>query len=513
MISDDEPATAEPPPEPPPSPAVGESDTAPLLDADARSILLAEEASIEQRREHDVAALHRLLAWCDLHSVDPQTQPGAVPISRGGDRLISLGGEGCPQVAELCLAEFAIAAHAGTIATQNRAADYLDLRHRLPLLHEAVGALILDLWVARRVASMSRRLPVDRIHVVDRKVARAVHESPSRILAIAEAAVIEADPEAHRRLIAEDAARVGVFSKRPRTGDRVGEIPESAEPEARATTLRLSGADTEALLDTIEQVTDALEAEANAAAALVDSPDDAADSGAVDAPTRDQLRAQAAALLADPAAVLRLLGGPDAEPEEPPVKPRRRPAHLVVHVDSRVLAGQRDGVCRAEQLGPLLLEQVQALFVGRSITVQPVIDLAEHRAVSAYEHPVDVRRRTELRTARDVFPHSGRLGISRVDHDHPTPYRPPGSGGPPDQTGDHNDAPLARRDHRAKTHLGFRAEQLGDGTYAWATPNGLGRLVTPGGTRRVEFLGGPDDGLADFLVESWFGVVLDLERA
>ncbi|HRD62840.1 MAG TPA: HNH endonuclease, partial [Nocardioides sp.] len=66
-----------------------------------------------------------------------------------------------------------------------------------------------------------------------------------------------------------------------------------------------------------------------------------------------------------------------------------------------------------------------------------------------------------------------------VDFDHPDPYKP---NGPPGQTGDHNAAPLGRRHHRAKTHLGYRVRQLGPGTYLWRTPHGLLRLVDRDGT-------------------------------
>ena len=67
--------------------------------------------------------------------------------------------------------------------------------------------------------------------------------------------------------------------------------------------------------------------------------------------------------------------------------------------------------------------------------------------------------------------------------DHPDPYDPHG---PPGQTGDHNAAPLGRRDHRAKTHLNYRARQLGLARYLWHTPNGRRRLVDSRGTHEVD---------------------------
>lgn len=119
-----------------------------------------------------------------------------------------------------------------------------------------------------------------------------------------------------------------------------------------------------------------------------------------------------------------------------------------------------------------------------------------HR-VDGYEHPTSVRARTLLRTGGDVFPHTTsrsttRVAGNRLDHDHPAPYVPPDTGGPPGQTGDHNAAPLTRRHHRAKTHLGYQLHQLALGAYRWRTPHGLTRVVTPRGTAVVEPIHLPD---------------------
>lgn len=461
----------------------------PLSDLSSAALLAAEESGVRERRRADVEAMDRLLAWCDRHGEDPQAQPGAVR-GTGGDRLITIGGDGTPPVAELCFEEFAIAAHAGVVATAHRAADLLDLRHRLPTVYDAVRALRLELWVARKVASMSRALDRDRVAIVDLAVAAAADESPSRVIALAEAKVIEADIEAHRQRIAQDEAKKGVWLRRKRPGERAGGI--AAEADVQGLGMRLSTAGAEELAEFIDLLAGAL-----AEQHVPTHPDDVR--------TMDQFRAAAAEMLADPAAVLALLAGPPDEPEHPdeldqpdrpeqpeppaadaaPKKPRRRPATINVFLSQDVLAGAADGVARVDGIGPLLLEQLAALLGHRDITVVPVVDLTIGRAVSGYEHPTSMKRRTLLRTRRDVFPHSTRRGTSLLDHDHPTPYDPTG---PPGQTSDHNDAPLARRDHRAKTHLGFRVVQLGLGAYRWETPHGLARVVTGNGTTPVELI-------------------------
>ncbi|GAA4823191.1 hypothetical protein GCM10025786_34040 [Nocardioides caeni] len=142
--------------------------------------------------------------------------------------------------------------------------------------------------------------------------------------------------------------------------------------------------------------------------------------------------------------------------------------------------------------------------------MQPVIDLNVGRAVNGYEHPTTVKKRTELRTTRDVFPHSTRQGgLSRLDHDHPVPYVPPDEGGPPGQTGDHNDAPVGRTDHRAKTHLGYQVKQLGLGAYRWETPHGLARIVTGQGTRRIQLLKTTDGTTIGELYDTPYNLQID----
>lgn len=445
-------------------------------DLSSSALLAAEESGVRARRQADVEAMDRLLAWCDRHSEDPRSQPGAV-LGIGGDRLTRLGGDGTPEVAELCFEEFAIAAHAGVIATTNRAADLLDLRHRLPHVYDAVRALRLELWVARKVASLSRTLDRERVVIVDLAVAAAADESPSRIIALAEAKVIEADIAAHRQRIAQDEAKKGVWLRRKRPGERAGSI--AAEADVQAVGMRLSGAGAEDLAEFIETVASVL-----AEQHVPTHPDDVK--------TMDQFRAEAAEMLADPAGVLALLAGPpEEEPTPDPTsepaaaKRRRRPATINVFLSQDVLSGEADGVARVDGIGPLLLEQLADLLRHRDITVAPVIDLTIGRAVASYEHPTAMKQRTLLRTRRDVFPHSTRRGTGRLDHDHPTPYDPTG---PPGQTSDLNDAPLARRDHRAKTHCGYRVVQLGLGAYRWETPHGLARVVTGNGTASVELI-------------------------
>jgi hypothetical protein len=62
--------------------------------------------------------------------------------------------------------------------------------------------------MARKVARMSRRLPADRMGIVDAAVARAIDgEAPGRVIAICEAKVIGADPATHAERVREQRRR------------------------------------------------------------------------------------------------------------------------------------------------------------------------------------------------------------------------------------------------------------------------------------------------------------------
>ena len=118
-----------------------------LGDLDAAATLSLAEREVSMRRRQGVDRLRLLLHWADLHAEDPQARPGAVPLSKGGDRLIQLGGDGTPKASELCWAELAIALETGAIAVRNQAGQALDLRHRLPLLWTLVQELRIEPWV------------------------------------------------------------------------------------------------------------------------------------------------------------------------------------------------------------------------------------------------------------------------------------------------------------------------------------------------------------------------------
>jgi hypothetical protein len=159
-------------------------------------------------------------------------------------------------------------------------------------------------------------------------------------------------------------------------------------------------------------------------------------------------------------------------------------AQLYVHVDE---TAWRTGVgsARVEGFGTITVQQARRWLGHRRVKVTEVIDLnADVAPVDGYAFPRRMREVLHLRNPRDAFP----FGVNTTrnkDIDHPVPYRDPGSGGPPGQTGLHNAAPLARFHHRLKTHGSWELIQLGEGTYLWRSPHGFSWMVDASGSHAV----------------------------
>ena len=184
-----------------------------LTNLDAAGLLAASSQAVRDRRLAEVRDLKVLAQWTAVHSDDPTDE---------WDRLVQLGGEGTPGVRDFCLGEIALARGTGVTATSYATADTLDLMFRLPETWAVCEAGDAELSVARRVAKLSRHLPADRVGVVDRAVARVIgHEAGGRVLAVAEAKIIEADPALHRgRVEAERRKRYVSLSRTDEHGLR-----------------------------------------------------------------------------------------------------------------------------------------------------------------------------------------------------------------------------------------------------------------------------------------------------
>jgi len=432
-----------------------------LTDLDAAALLAAASEAVRARRLAEVRDLRVLAQWAAVHSGDPCHER---------DALVHLGGEGTPPVQEFGLGEIALARGTGVAATSNALADVLDLMFRLPATWAVCQVGGAEVGIARRVAKLSRHVPADRVGVVDRAVARIIsHESGGRVLAVAEAKVIEADPALHEERAEAERRRRYVSSSRT---DEFG---------LRTVIARVEAGDAVWVEATVARVAEIIAPR---------HPDT----------TADELRSIAFGWLARPAELLTLLLE-HRDPQESLDSPSRATAFpadlldtlraadlsrlapkavLYVHLHQAAVHGT-PAVARVEGLGPVALASLQTLLARTSLVVKPVLDLSDRVRTTAYEHPESLKERIHLTTGGDYWPYATST-TQRGDYDHPTPYD---EHGPPGQTGTHNSGPLRRRHHRWKTHAGYRARQSGQGYYVWLTPHGLAFLVDHRGTRRL----------------------------
>ncbi|MFT3871792.1 MAG: hypothetical protein QM714_03960 [Nocardioides sp.] len=461
-----------------------------IEDLDARGVLRATQTAVAAQRRAEVTGLRLARQWAVLHG---EPAPGQAGVA-GGEQMIRLGGAGTPLVREFCPAELGVARDQHTTAARQLIADALDLAHRLPQCWAAVQQLQGEVWIARRIARLTHRLDPDQAALVDAAVAPVLGSlSAGRVLELAEAKIIEADPDYYATQLAREATR------------RCVHLSRSSDHGLRTIFARLDAGDATWLDAIVDHVADILATDG-------------------DTGTKDERRARALGWLARPAELLTLLlqhqqtveqdqpadPEPDLEPEPEPDGYRSRatafptdlldalrgadpdrlrpPGTVHVHLTHDVLA-QHGGLARVEDLGPMLLDQLAGLLGHTRIRLQPVIDLADQVAVTGYEHPTAIKDRVYQTTGGDYFPYA--VSTSRhVDYDHVTPYD---KNGPAGQTGTHNSGPLTRSHHRIKTHHpGWKVRQLGPGTYLWTTPHGLTRQVDPTGTHHTHDDDGPD---------------------
>ena len=255
------------------------------MPADAAQTLAFAELLVVRRREVELEDLRVAAHWAALHSTDPREDPGYVRGRPGGDRLITVGGEGTPRVRELCFHELGIARQVHAQSARAVVADVLDLQHRLPLTWARLEALAADAFVARKVAVKTRELPLAVVGLVDVAVAAVIGRlSAGRVLAIAEAAIIEADTAGHaERLEAERRRRYVGLSRTDEHG-------------LRTVIARVTAGDAVWVDAMVERVADLL---ANRPELRPEAPGDDL--------TRDELRSLAFGWLARPAELLHLL--------------------------------------------------------------------------------------------------------------------------------------------------------------------------------------------------------------
>ena len=162
-----------------------------------------------------------------------------------------------------------------------------------------------------------------------------------------------------------------------------------------------------------------------------------------------------------------------------PRKPRQ--VVLYVHLAEAAIRGESGGFGRCENTrSPISADQVRdwCANADAQVVVKPVIDLADHHHVDAYEVPDRIAEQSTLINHACVFPWCTRSARA-CDSDHIEPHD---TGGP---TCSDNIAPLCRKHHRLKTHGGWSYTRIEAGTFLWTSPHGYTYLRDRTGTLDV----------------------------
>ena len=138
---------------------------------------------------------------------------------------------------------------------------------------------------------------------------------------------------------------------------------------------------------------------------------------------------------------------------------------LNLHTTTEALAAE-SGLVRVEEThGFTAIDQLATWCAdpATQIDIHPILDLAGHINVDAYEVPDRLKAQTRLLNPTCVFPGCNRRAV-HCDHDHITAHADGGT------TCTCNIAPLCRGHHRLKTHGGWTYTKLDPTTYLWQAP-------------------------------------------
>jgi hypothetical protein len=415
-----------------------------LSEADHPAGLLAYARAQKQVEDGAASEVFRAAAaWASMHSIGSLVGP----VDEWHESMLPLGGEGCPEVAEFAVVEFAAAMGRSTESGRRYLSHAVEGRYRLTSCWTRLVAGELPAWRLSFIADRTMSLSPEAAAFVDAKVAPFAHKiGPAQLERLIEEAKVRFDPEQTEaeRLAA---AEVGHFD----------------------IVLADVGVNGRVHVDGDVDLADALDLEAAVAAdaheqLLLGSTD-----------SLDVRRAKAVGNLARNQQTLDL-GGEPAQPS----RGRRREVVLHVHLEHAAVLGA-GGMARVQETrGPVTADQVREWCAqpDAKITVQPVIDVAEHLHVGSYEASTRLKLQTQLRDLICAFPFCFRPA-ERCDCEHRVPYADDGP------TCSCNLAPACRGHHRAKSTGGWNYITVEPGVYLWRSPLGYQFLKDHTGTLDV----------------------------
>jgi hypothetical protein len=411
-------------------------DPLPLADCDDPATVLARARAAKQAEDDDAREVMRAAArWAAMHS----SASLVGPADSWHEAAMPLGGEGCPEVAEFAVVELAAVLGRSTESGRRYLSHAVEGHYRLRRCWGRLEAGDLPAWRLAFIAERTVCLPPAAAAFVDQHVAAVAHKiGPAQL----------------DRLITEAKARFD---------------PEQTEAD------RLAAAETRHLHVDLAHV-------GVAGTVRVEGELDLADALALDTAVAADARAQLACGSTESLDVRRSIALGNLARHQPALDldgpdrlssaPRTRQVVLHVHLEQAAVLGA-GGLARLEEAcGPVTAEQVR-LWCGNpdaQVTVQPVLDVAEHLHVTSYEASARLRLQTQLRDSICAFPFCFRPA-EHCDCEHRVPHDPDRDDGGP--TCSCNLAPCCRGHHRAKTTGGWTYLTVEPGTSCgaarWAT--------------------------------------------
>ncbi|NPC43799.1 HNH endonuclease signature motif containing protein [Nocardioides sp. zg-1230] len=441
-------------------------------------------ASIRSAREtENRSAADQLVlaaAWADLHP--PESIHDAASFSvPGWEHEEPIAGEGCPLVAEFCIAELGGVLGTSTTAAKKLIGQALELRHRLPRLWAQVQAGRVPAWKARAVAETT-------IHSSPTLTKEAAAFVDTQVSAVAG----RVGPAQLDRLVAEAIKRFDLAEPDPAADPEDGylhvdprHVSVHTEDVHYAGTMKV-----EAEID----IADALDLDR----AVAHGAATQAALGSTE--SLNVRRAKALGELARTQTALDLHAtGAGTTGHAQDGLPVAREVVLHAHFDASTVGeqtvfGPTGRLDEGQRL--VLLDQVRS-WCGDSrnkVTIKPVIDLNTQHHTDVYQVPDRIREQVVLRDQTCVFPRCSRPARG-CDIDHVIPYDPDAEaeGRPqPGPTRTDNLACLCRGHHRLKTHSAWRYEMVAPGLFEWMSPHGYRFRRDRYGTTAIDSPDPPD---------------------
>ena len=420
-------------------------------------------ASIKTARATEDAAAARQLTlaaqWADLHPPESIHSAAAFTV-RGCEHEEPIAGQGCPLVAEFCVAELGTVLGISTSSAKKLIGHALELRHRLPRLWTQVQSGRVPAWRGRLVAEAT-------IHSAPSLTPEAAGWVDSQVAAVAG----KIGPTQLDRLVAETIKRFDLAQPDPASDPEDGylavdprHVTVNKDDVHYAGTLHV-----EAELD----IADALDLDR----ALAHS---AATQKALGSDL--SLNARRATALGDLARTQTALdlftqGHTGAKDHDglPLAREVVLHAHFTAGANGESTVFGPTGRLEEGQL-LIVLDQVKdwCADTRTKITIKPVIDLNAHLEASGHAIPDRIRERIILRDGTCVFPWCTRPARGCdldhvVEYDHHADAEDRSQPGP---TSTANLGALCRFHHRLKTHSSWHYDMVEPGVFVWTSPHG-----------------------------------------